>query len=176
MPIALRILTIVVCGLIVVNAVLAWHVWLALPHAATSITATATAQRVMARARPTTITATCRAHIKAYLELSNARMYMFFQLHDQLTASNAGALADQVYALSKDYAALPESCPATLDGALHANYLSVYSSAPIHLHRYFRTATAFPKETINQRLAWRLFEREADTAEQSMYQLLRLIQ
>lgn len=179
MSIPPRVLTIAVCGLIIVNAVLAWGIWSVLPSAPPTIVAStprATAQPAVARVRPSEVTAECRTHIKAYLDQSSARMYAYFSYYERLTANNHLTLADEVMALSKDYATLPESCPDTFDTALHMNYLSVYSSAPIHLHRYLSTATDLPRETANQRIAKRYFEREADVAEQSMYQLLRLIQ
>lgn len=179
MSIPPRVLTIAVCGLIIVNAVLAWGIWSVLPNAQPALvapTTQATAQPVVARARPSEVTAECRTHVKAYLDQSNARMHAYFAYYEQLTANNHLTLADEVLALSKDYATLPESCPDTFDTALHMNYLSVYSSAPIHLHRYLSTATDLPRETANMRIAWRYFEREADVAEQSMYQLLRMIQ
>lgn len=167
-----RILVIMIGILIIVNGSLAWYLWstyVAPQHMVRSRSTTT-------QTRPTTITAACRTSIQVYIDQSNARMYTYFALRDQLTISNQQQLAARVYALSKEYAALPDNCPASVDAALHANYISVYSSAPIHLHRYFSTATDLPDESINQRIAWRYFEREADTAEQSMYQLLRLIQ
>jgi len=179
MPISARILALTVCGLIVINAVLAWGVWTYLPTAPlvqVAPTAHTTTQPLAAKVRPSEVTAACRTHIKAYLDQSSARMNAYFAYTERLTASNYRSLADEVLALSKDYATLPESCPDSFDPALHMNYLSVYSSAPIHLHRYLSTATDLPRETANMRIAWRYFEREADVAEQSMYQLLRMIQ
>jgi len=179
MPISARILALAVCGLIVVNIGLAWSVWSYLPSARPAQdtpTTGATTQPIVARTRPSEVTAECRTHIKAYLDQSSARMNAYFTYTERLTASNHLSLADEVLVLSKDYATLPESCPDTFDTALHMNYLSVYSSAPIHLHRYLSTATDLPRETANMRIAWRYFEREADVAEQSMYQLLRLIE
>lgn len=179
MSISARILALAVCGLIAVNIGLAWRVWTLLPGAQPAQiapTARATAQPVAARSRPSEVTAECRTHVKAYLELSSIRMYTYFAYQERLTASNHLILADEVLTLSKDFPALPADCPVAFDMALHLNYLSVYSSAPIHLHRYLSTATDLPRETANMRIAWRYFEREADMAEQSMYQLLRMIQ
>jgi len=166
-------LAIAIACLVGVNGVLAWLAWPFLTSTVASPMAASVASPV---ARPSTVTSECRTHVNAYLAQSSARMNEYFRLYDEMTASNHLVLADEVMALSKDVAPLPESCPATLDTVLHMNYISVYSSAPIHLHRYLSTATDLPRETANQRIAWRYFEREADIAEQSTYQLLRLIQ
>ncbi len=179
MSISLRFLTIIVCGLIVVNAAMLWGVWHWLPTTAVArlIPApTATSQAMTVINRPSEVTANCRTNVKEYLDQSSARMYAYFSYQKRLTASNYLSLADEVLTLSKDFPTLPDNCPASFDTALNLNYLSVYSSAPIHLHRYLTTATDFPRETANMRIAWRYFEREADVAEQSMYHLLRLIQ
>ena len=173
MSLSLRVLVMAITCLVGVNAMLAWLAWPFLTSTVASPMAASVASPV---ARPSTVTSECRTHINAYLAQSSARMHEYFRLYDEMTASNHLVLADEVMALSKDVAPLPESCPATLDTALHMNYISVYSSAPIHLHRYLSTATDLPRETANQRIAWRYFEREADIAEQSTYQLLRLIQ
>ncbi|MFM7679540.1 MAG: hypothetical protein ACKO83_11890, partial [Roseiflexaceae bacterium] len=166
MSISVRVLALAVCGLIAVNIGLAWSVWAYLPSsiqaARVAPTAGAAAPPIAASVRPSAVTAECRSHVKAYLDQSSARMNAYFMYTERLTANNYLILADEVLALSKDYAPLPEGCPDTFDTALHMNYLSVYSSAPIHLHRYLSTATDLPRETANMRIAWRFFEREAD--------------
>lgn len=172
-----RILAMVVGILIVANAAMLWGIWQWLPAGSmASAPAPASVAANTRGSRPSTITDECRTHIKAYLDDSSARMYTYFAYHERLNANNHLTLADEVLTLSKEIPVLPESCPDSFDSALHINYLSVYSSAPIHLHRYLSTATDVPRETANQRIAWRYFEREADIAEQSMYQLLRMIQ
>lgn len=176
---SLRFLSLIVCGLIVVNAAMLWGVWHWMPaYSLTGVVPTATtrSQSIAMVSRPSDVTAKCRMNIKEYLDQSSARMYAYFAYQERLTAANHLILAAEVLALSKDFPVLPDSCPESFDTALHINYLSVYSSAPIHLHRYLTTATDLPRENANMRIAWRYFEREADVAEQSMYQLLRLIQ
>jgi hypothetical protein len=173
MALSPRLLIGAISGLIGVNALLVWLIW---PFFASPPTPSAQTAPTTPVARPSTVTGECRAHVQAYLDASSARMNEYFRLYEQMTAANHLVLADEVMALSKEYATLPASCPSALDTALHMNYISVYSSAPIHLHRYLTTATDLPRETANQRIAWRYFEREADIAEQSTYQLLRLIQ
>jgi hypothetical protein len=172
-----RWLIVAVVCLIGLNVVLGWLVWPFVSPIASSAAAPASSTPVVSPVpRPSTVTSECRTHVNTYLAQSSARMNEYFRLYDEMTADNHLVLADEVMALSEEIAPLPESCPATLDTALHMNYISVYSSAPIHLHRYLSTATDLPRETANQRIAWRYFEREADIAEQSTYQLLRLIQ
>lgn len=179
MPSSLRLLIFIVCGLIVVNAVMVWGVWHWLPATNTTAlvpVATITNQPLAVVSRPSAVTETCRMRVKEYLDQSSARMFAYFSYQERLTATNHLTLASEVLTLSKDFPVLPDSCPESFDTYLHLNYLSVFSSAPIHLHRYLTTATDLPRETANMRIAWRYFEREADVAEQSMYQLLRLIQ
>ena len=179
MSISLRFLSFIVCGLIIVNAAMVWGVWHWLPtrsEADLVLAPTATVQAIAVIDRPSEVTAKCRTTVKDYLDQSSARMYAYFSYQTKLTAANHLSLAEEVLTLSKDFPTLPDNCPASFDSALHLNYLGVYSSAPIHLHRYLTTATDLPHETANMRIAWRYFEREADVAEQSMYNLLRMIQ
>ena len=123
------------------------------------------------------MTTQCRDDITVYIESSRQRIYTFYEYYDAIpTAVSTSQLAAKLKTLSKDVPALPTNCPADIAALLNANYLSVYSSAPIHLYVIISKSQDGVVENANTRMAMRLFQREIDIAETTTLRIQQALQ
>ncbi len=179
MSLTLRILVIGIIGLVILNAALAWGIW-QIQSQTTSIPSTPAATAIVvvsaAAAPPLTITTTCRVALDTYMDRSNQRVYDYFDIYNSINLIATDELVARIDALSKQVDPLPDGCPEQLQAAIHANYVSVYMSAPIHLHMIVTRTNADGSMTGVAKQALRMFEREIDIAERTNYELLRLAQ
>jgi hypothetical protein len=179
MSLTSRILIVGIVGLIVLNTALAWTLW-RVQSQTTTINATpdATAITIAATALPvnTTITTDCRIALDTYIDLSNQRVYDYFDIYNSINKIDTATLVARIDTLSKQVDPLPLGCPDNLQDAIHANYVSVYMTAPIHLHMIVTRTNADGSMTGVAKQALRMFEREIDIAERTNYELLRLAQ
>lgn len=185
MSLSLRILIVGIIGLIILNATLALTIW-RIQHATTTHVMTKeSAITVVMTAAPATvavtstqgeITTACRVALDTYIDLSNQRVYDYFEIYNSINKIQTATLVARIDTLSKQVDPLPQGCPENLQAAIHANYVSVYMSAPIHLHMVVTRTNADGSMTGVVKQALRMFEREIDIAERTNYELLRLAQ
>jgi len=179
MSLSSRILIVGIIGLAVVNTALAWTLW-RVRSTATPIIATpaATVITIAATTLPDNaiITTDCRIALDSYIDLSNQRVYDYFEIYNSINKIETATLVARIDTLSKQVDPLPQGCPDNLQDAIHANYVSVYMTAPIHLHMIVTRTNADGSMTGVAKQALRLFEREIDIAERTNYELLRLAQ
>ncbi|MFN5059524.1 MAG: hypothetical protein ACK5GU_06360 [Chloroflexota bacterium] len=179
MSLSSRILIVGIIGLIVVNTALAWTLW-RVRSASTTVSATpvATAITIAAttRSADANVTTACRIALDSYIDLSNQRVYDYFDIYNSINKIDTATLVARIDILSKQVDPLPEGCPDNFQAAIHANYVSVYMTAPIHLHMIVTRTNADGSMTGVAKQALRMFEREIDIAERTNYELLRLAQ
>lgn len=166
----------VIMTLLLINGGLMWFIFrygqtqfntTTIPPPATAIAAVQT----------TTMTTQCRDDIAIYIESSRQRIYTYYEYYDAIpTAVSTSQLATKLKALSKDVPALPTNCPADIAALLNANYLSVYSSAPIHLYVIISKSQDGVIENVNTKTAIRHFQREIDIAETTTLRILKAFQ
>ncbi len=175
---SLRILVVGVIGLIGLNAILAWNIWRihTQPIPTMDVTPVATAITVSTTTERSTVSTDCRIALDVYIDLSNQRVYEYFTIYNNINKIATETLVAQIDTLSKQVDPLPEGCPDDMQAAIHANYVSVYMSAPIHLHMIVTRTNADGSMTGVAMQALRMFEREIDIAERTNYELLRLAQ
>ena len=179
MSLSLRILVVGIIGLLVLNAALAWSIWRIQTQPATILvdpTATAITVSVPAASTPVELTTACRTALDSYIDLSNQRVYAYFDIYNNINKIATETLVARIDTLSKQVDPLPEGCPDAMQAAIHANYVSVYMTAPIHLHMIVTRTNADGSMTGVAKQALRMFEREIDIAERTNYELLRLAQ
>lgn len=179
MSLTLRILVIGIIGLVILNAALAWGIWQVQSQTARiASTPDATAIVVVSAVgtAPLAISTTCRVALDTYMDRSNQRVYDYFDIYNSINMVATDELVARIDTLSKQVDPLPDGCPEQLQAAIHANYVSVYMSAPIHLHMIVTRTNADGSMTGVAKQALRMFEREIDIAERTNYELLRLAQ
>ncbi|MEY3989348.1 MAG: hypothetical protein RI985_429 [Chloroflexota bacterium] len=179
MALSLRILIVGIVGLVILNATLAWGIWrIQTQPEATQITPVATTIAVATNPAPvaSTLTNDCRIALDSYIDLSNQRVYDYFDIYNSINKIATETLVARIDTLSKATDPLPEGCPDNLQAAIHANYVSVYMTAPIHLHMIVTRTNTDGSMTGVAKQALRMFEREIDIAERTNYELLRLAQ
>ena len=166
----------VIMTLLLINGGLMWFIFrygqtqfntTTIPPPATTIAAVQT----------TIMTTQCRADIAIYIESSRKRIYTYYEYYDAIpTTKSISQLAANLKTLSKDVPALPTECPADIAALLNANYLSVYSSAPIHLYVIISKSQDGVIENANTKTAMRHFQREIDIAETTTLRILKAFQ
>lgn len=179
MSLSSRILIVGIIGLIVLNSALALMLWQIRNQSSTiSLVLDTPANTIPATAIPfnATITTDCRIALDSYIDLSNQRVYDYFDIYNSINKIETDTLVARIDALSKQVDPLPQGCPDNLQAAIHANYVSVYMTAPIHLHMIVTRINADGSMTGVAKQALRMFEREIDIAERTNYELLRLTQ
>jgi hypothetical protein len=179
MSLTSRILIVGIVGLLILNIALSWTIWRVRSQGtAVGSTPSATALTVGATALPTnaTITNDCRIALDTYIDLSNQRVYDYFDIYNSINKIETATLVARIDTLSKQADPLPQGCPDNFQDAIHANYVSVYMTAPIHLHMIVTRTNADGSMTGTAKQALRMFEREIDIAERTNYELLRLAQ
>lgn len=179
MSLSLRILIVGIIGLLVINGALAWSIWrIQMQPDTTQVQPTITV--ITTSTNPTTITTeistACRIALDSYIDLSNQRVYDYFTIYNSINKIDTATLVARIDTLSKQVDPLPEGCPDNMQAAIHANYVSVYMTAPIHLHMIVTRTNADGSMTGVAKQALRMFEREIDIAERTNYELLRLAQ
>jgi hypothetical protein len=180
MLLSLRILVVGIVGLISLNLALAWTIWQIQSQPDTTQTNPVATTAIVVSVNPASasaeITTDCRLALDTYIDLSNQRIYDYFDIYNSINKITTETLVARIDTLSKQVDALPEGCPDTLQAAIHANYVSVYMTAPIHLHMIVTRTNADGSMTGVAMQALRMFEREIDIAERTNYELLRLVQ
>lgn len=186
MSLSLRILIVGIIGLLVINGALAWSIWRIQTEPDTTQTqptavlaspeATAITVSVADSSPPIELTTACRIALDSYIDLSNQRVYDYFTIYNSINKIDTATLVARIDTLSKQVDPLPEGCPDIMQAAIHANYVSVYMTAPIHLHMIVTRTNADGSMTGVAKQALRMFEREIDIAERTNYELLRLAQ
>lgn len=179
MSLSLRILIVGIIGLLVINGALAWSIWrIQMQPDTTQVQPAITV--ITTSTNPTTITTeistACRIALDTYIDLSNQRVYDYFTIYNSINKIDTATLVARIDTLSKQVDPLPEGCPDIMQAAIHANYVSVYMTAPIHLHMIVTRTNADGSMTGVAKQALRMFEREIDIAERTNYELLRLAQ
>lgn len=182
MSLSLRILIVGIIGLLVINGALAWSIWRiqTQPDTTEAQPAITVITAITTSTNPTTIateiSTACRIALDSYMDLSNQRVYDYFTIYNSINKIDTATLVARIDTLSKQVDPLPEGCPDTMQAAIHANYVSVYMTAPIHLHMIVTRTNADGSMTGVAKQALRMFEREIDIAERTNYELLRLAQ
>lgn len=154
--------------LVFLNLTLATGIWYTLTYKRTQPGTIATPPQT------TALSTNCRVALDLYIDQSNQRVYDYFDIYNSINKIATETLVARIDTLSKHADPLPEGCPDSMQAALHANYVSVYMSAPIHLHMIVTKTNTDGSLTGVARQALRLFEREIDVAERTNYELLRL--
>lgn len=186
MSLSLRILIVSIIGLLGINGALAWNIWRIQTQPEISDTqptailvapkTTAITMSVSGASPAITLTSSCRTALDNYIDLSNQRVYDYFDIYNNINKIATDTLVARIDTLSKQVDPLPEGCPDVMQAAIHANYVSVYMTAPIHLHMIVTRTNADGSMTGAAKQALRMFEREIDIAERTNYELLRLAQ
>lgn len=118
------------------------------------------------------ITTQCRDAIAVYKQLSDQRIYTYYEYYDAIAdTKSTSQLAADLKALSKDIPSLPTQCPANIAALLNANYLSVYASAPIHLYIIISRSRDGVIENASTKTAMQHFQREIDVAEMTAWRI-----
>lgn len=184
MSLSWRILVVSIVALIGLNATLAWSIWRIQTQTTTIQTpiiqalpdATAITVNAPGTSPQIELTTACRIALDTYIDLSNQRVYDYFDIYNNINIIATETLVARIDTLSKQADPLPTGCPDTMQAAIHANYVSVYMTAPIHLHMIVTRTNADGSMTGVAKQALRMFEREIDIAERTNYELLRLAQ
>jgi hypothetical protein len=179
MSLASRILIVGIVGLLILNVTLSWTIWRVRSQVASvSSTPSATIFTIAATTLPinAAISTDCRIALDTYIDLSNQRVYDYFDIYNSINKIETATLVARIDTLSKQVDPLPQGCPDNFQDAIHANYVSVYMTAPIHLHMVVTRTNADGSMTGTAKQALRMFEREIDIAERTNYELLRLAQ
>lgn len=183
MSLSLRILIVGIIGLVAINSALAWSIWRIQTQPdttqtqPTAVLVSPEATAITASANTTTeLSTACRIALDSYIDLSNQRVYDYFNIYNSINKIDTATLVARIDTLSKQVDPLPEGCPDNMQAAIHANYVSVYMTAPIHLHMIVTRTNADGSMTGAAKQALRMFEREIDIAERTNYELLRLAQ
>ena len=179
MSLSLRILIVGIIGLLGINGALAWSIWRIQTQPVTTQIApavTAITASVSTNTTTTELSEACRVALDSYIDMSNQRVYDYFNIYNSINKIDTATLVARIDTLSKQADPLPEGCPDNMQAAIHANYVSVYMTAPIHLHMIVTRTNADGSMTGAAKQALRMFEREIDIAERTNYELLRLAQ
>jgi hypothetical protein len=178
MSLSSRILIVGIVGLLILNIALSWTIWSVRSQTTVTSTPSATALTIASTSLPinTNVSTGCRVALDNYIDLSNQRVYDYFDIYNSINKIETATLMARIDTLSKQVDPLPEGCPDNFQAAIHANYVSVYMTAPIHLHIIVTRTNADGSMTGTAKQALRMFEREIDIAERTNYELLRLAQ